>query len=68
MASIHITARTMNPGTKRAFVRVFVTCPMGHDLGSVPLDYLKARDAAGHLGVEFDSVCNHHEHRTEGVT
>ena len=35
VATVH--AETMNSGTDREFVRVFIRCPMGHDLGSIPI-------------------------------
>lgn len=39
-----LTQRTMNPGTARAFERLFLTCPQGHEAGSAPLDSRHGRN------------------------
>lgn len=65
-ATVQLTARLMNPGTPNEFVRVFVACGDGHDLGSTPLEFLLNRAKDGRPGVEFD-IPAHHFH-PEAVT
>lgn len=56
MGEVHVEARVMNAGTAQEFVRLFATCPMGHDLGSIPLDM-----ATRH---PWDiRECQHYEHK-----
>ena len=51
-----IIARVMNAGTAREFVRIFAECPMGHDLGSIPLGSLQEHDWE-------IRECHHYEHK-----
>lgn len=47
MSDIQVSAKIMNKGTQREFVRVFFACECGADLGSAPLDTLtKVRTSA----------------------
>lgn len=54
-----VAVRAMNPGRPDEFRRVFFACPMGHDLGSVPLDRLERPG-----GSRVDPVCQHYAHRS----
>lgn len=56
---VEVTAKaeTMNANTTEEFIRIFFWCPMGHDLGSVPLDFLLDHPT------RIYTECSHYEHR-----
>lgn len=56
------SARVMNPGTDDEFIRLYFTCPMGHDMGSVPISEPYPSDLLARFAAD---TCRHYDHKRE---